>query len=71
MPITRKGKRVVGDSQSSGHSVGETDRSRETGDNPQTPSHEYGFRLQGIPTETTFGDLRREESERRRKWKYG
>ena len=43
MPNTRKWKRVVGDSVSSGHSVGETDRSREAGNNPRPPPTNMGF----------------------------
>ena len=43
MPNTRKGKRVVGNSESSGHSVGETDRSREVGDNLRPPPTNMAF----------------------------
>ena len=43
MPSTRKGKRVVESSPSSGHSVGETGRSREMEEYHRHPRSNMGF----------------------------
>ena len=65
MPNTRQGKRVAGDSPSSGHSVGETGRSRETEDNLLNPQSNMTFVfkefLRKQPLETFDGKARKGE----------